>query len=241
MVFVLASVLLCGFLVGVADSDENKSIIQLGFPDRNTFNHWEKVTFPDKKRTEYRYDRETNTVCGKAENSASALAREYPVSVASYPVIQWEWKIDSVLENGNARRKEQDDYAARLYVNFERDGRLSWWERAKLSVFETFSGQEVPSRSINFIWANQLRKGEIVPSPYTEHARLFAFRSGNQYQGQWMQETVDITKAFQKGFDEELPPVQSVAIMVDADNTGGEARGCFRRIRLMKNRSRKEK
>lgn len=211
--------------------------VVLGFQDLNQWEQWKPVTFPGVKKTWYEFDTGTKAVCSRADSSASGFGHPFPGELEDYPVLTWEWKIDHVLPDGDARKKEGDDYPARVYVNFERTSRdWSWWERTKASTFETFYGTEIPGKTLNFIWANKLPVNDIVTSAYTRHARLIALQSGNEKAGTWQTQTVNIRDWYRKAFDDTPPPVQSVAIMTDSDNTNSTARACFRNITLSSGR-----
>lgn len=207
---------------------------QLGFASDTQWKQWRPVSFSDRAQTHYSFHPDTAAVCARAAGSASGLARKFPGKLTRYPRLRWEWKIERTLRGGDARKQAGDDYPARVYVNFERDGRLSYWERLKASAYETFYGGQIPGRSLNFIWANRLKEGEIVPSPYTEKARLVALRSGNRQAGSWQRETVNIEAAYTRAFPGETPPpVHSVAIMTDSDNTRETVGACYRNLQLL--------
>jgi hypothetical protein len=214
-------------------------VAPLGFADRQTWKQWRKITFPRTPETKYIFEEETQTVCTLAEASASAMAIEFPGTLEEYPLLSWEWQIEGVLEAGNAEKKEGDDYAARIYVNFERDNRLTWWEEARASLFESFYGQEIPGQTLAFIWANHMKKGEIISSPYTKHARMVILQNGNDRAGEWVQQEANILHWYHRAFGttEQPPPVHSIAIMTDSDNTGETARACFRNVVLKRDGS----
>jgi len=203
----------------------------LGFKE-NWRDTWDEITFPDKEPTRYTYDTTTESVCGRAEQSASAMAQSFPEEETPPTELTWEWRVDSVTEGGNAREKSGDDYAARVYVNFEVEGTLSYWDRLKLSTFESLYGQDIPSRSINFIWANRLDRGTILPSPYIEYSRLVVLQNRESTTDTWKRETVNLRKYYQKIFNEEYQPPHSVSIMTDSDDTQSLARGCYRKLKV---------
>jgi hypothetical protein len=206
----------------------------LGFENRQQWENWQHIDFPGREKTRYEYEPDEQMVCARAVSSASALAHEFPGELTDYPVLSWEWRIDQVLEKGNARFRAGDDYAGRVYVNFKRDNRLSRWERTRARLFEILYGQEIPGQTLNFIWANVLAIDEIVTSPYTEHARLVALQSGNPRAGEWVREEVNIPAYYRQAFNGEPPPVHSIAIMTDSDDTGETVQACYRNIKLSK-------
>lgn len=215
---------------GLASGDS----IVLGFESPDQYRRWEPVIFSGRDTTAYRYEPERRVVCGRAEASASGLALPWPDDrfLQDYPVVEWEWKIDGTVPGGNARTKDGDDYAARVYVNFRRNGSLGWWESAAVSVYERLYGTTVPGSSLNFIWANVLDPGSVVPSPYTDRARLVALESGDDRVGDWVRERVNVRDRYREAFSGEPPEPHSVAIMTDADNTASTVTGCYRRLVL---------
>lgn len=208
--------------------------IVLGFDSPQQYRRWEPVIFSDRDTTVYQYNDSLRAVCARASGSASALALPWPEdrSLEESPVLSWEWKIDGTVPGGDARRKEGDDYAGRVYVNFRRSGSFSWWERAAVSVYETVYGTSVPGSSLNFIWANVLERGSVVPSPYTDRARLVALQSGDDRAGNWVSERVNVRERYREAFTEEPPEPHSVAVMTDGDNTNSTVTACYRRLRL---------
>jgi hypothetical protein len=202
---------------------------RLGF-EENWRENWTEVTFPDKKPTTYTYDTATQSVCARANQSASAWVRSLSGRDTVPSKLRWEWRVDTVLSEGNALKKSGDDYAARVYVNFEAVESLSYWDRMKLKTFETIYGQDIPSRSVNFIWSNRLDRGTILPSPYTKYTRLVALRNHESPTGTWQRETVDLKKYYRRIFDEEYIRPHSVSIMTDTDDTESTVRGCYRNL-----------
>jgi hypothetical protein len=226
--FLMLACLFPGFQSAAAEP------IVLGFENREQWENWQEITFPGRANTRYEFDPDGLMACAEAVASASALFHEFPWELADYPILSWEWRIEHVLDKGDARARKGDDYAGRVYVNFEREERLGWWERARARMFELIYGQELPGQALNFIWANLLEIGEIVTSPYTEHARLVALQSGNQRAGEWVREEVNIPEQYRKAFAGVPPRVHSLAIMTDSDDTGETARACYRNITIKK-------
>jgi hypothetical protein len=165
---------------------------------------WEEKVF--KGRTEYRVVSEGTGHVLRAESrgAASGLIMEKEIDLEEFPILSWRWKVENILEKGDARRKEGDDYAARIYVIFPH------WFFPK-------------TRSINYIWANKLPQGEIVPNPFTSNAMMVAVESGEEKVGEWVAESRNVHADYRAIFGEDPPEAGAVAIMTDTDNTGGSA------------------
>lgn len=175
---------------------------------------WEEKVFEGK--TSYSVVREDSgrILCAKSEGSASGLILEKEIDLGKTPILAWRWRVDGVLEKGDARTRVGDDYAARVYVIFPH---WVFWK----------------TRSINYIWANKLPKGKMIPNSFTSNAMMIAVRSGPRKVGQWIEESRNVREDFKKVFGEDSPPVGAVAIMTDADNTGGSVSACYDNIRFI--------
>ncbi len=143
-----------------------------------------------------------------SSGSASGLIKEYSYSAKDYPLLTWRWKVSRTLTRGNARSKEGDDYAARVYVIFPH------WLKPL-------------TRSINYIWANQLAVGESVPNTFFSRAIMVAVESGDEKVGQWLVETRNVLEDYRRLFGEDPPMVGGIAIMTDTDNTGEQAQAWY--------------
>jgi len=54
----------------------------------------------------------------ESHGAASGLILEKEIDLKEFPILSWRWKVENILAKGDARRKEGDDYAARVYVIF---------------------------------------------------------------------------------------------------------------------------
>lgn len=231
LVILLLSLNLYGIGSTSAIASDTDSI-KLGFSAGDLGDTWKVVEFPDLKPTRYSYRADSEAICARAVSSAAGLARDFPDSDENRATLSWEWRIDSRVEEGNAREKSGDDYAGRVYVNYRSSRGLSYWERFKLSTFETFYGQDIPRRSINFIWANVLEPGTIADSPYTDRVKLVSLRDREAPTGTWVEESVNLKQYFERIYDSQYDAPQSLAIMTDTDNTEDTVTTCYRNIRL---------
>jgi len=197
---------------------------------------WEPMTFSGIDRhTGYTLIEENGRTVIKADSqdAASGLIRFLRVDPADFPVIQWQWKIDHVLEKGDAGTRQGDDYAARIYVAFAFDpDQASWWERARQKSAAMLSGKEVPGSALNYIWANKTPKNKILPNPYVSESMMVAVQSGNRHAGGWMTETRNIVEDYRQAFNRNPPEIIGIGIMTDTDDTGEETIGYYGDILL---------
>lgn len=187
---------------------------------------WKKLTFPKIDReTDYRViDYSGNFVLkAMSSNSASGVVKKVKIDLKEFPILSWRWKVEDVLEGGNARLKSGDDYPARIYITFKYEpSKVPFWERVLYKLIKLIYG-EVPSSAINYIWANKLDHGAMVDNPYTDKVVMFAVESGGANKGKWMSESRNLYEDYLQAFGKEPTLVTTIAVMTDTDNTGETA------------------
>lgn len=95
-------------------------------------------------------------------------------------MIEWRWKIDSVLLKGNIEKKSGDGYPVRVNITFDYDKRnLGFIARLKYALVKSFTSYRIPLRAINYIWANNAAPGTIASNPFTEYVQMVVVESGN--------------------------------------------------------------
>ncbi len=174
---------------------------------------WKEERFHGQTRYEIVSDGAGRVLRAESEESASGLVFKKSYRLENFPVLSWRWKVDHVLSRGDARSREGDDYAARLYVVFPH------WFPPK-------------TRSINYIWANRLPRERFLPNPYFGNAVMLAVQSGGEGVGSWRQERRNVLEDYRAIFGEEPPKVGAIAIMTDTDNTKESARAYYDDIRI---------
>ncbi len=153
--------------------------------------------------------------------AASGLYRTVDLAATDYPVLSWRWKVENVLAKGDERRKEGDDYAARIYVAFRYDAEAATlWERTWYGAYRLIYGEYPPKAAINYIWANRLPKGAAIDNAFTDRAKMIAVRSGPEEIGRWLSEERNVYEDYRRLFGHEPPRIAGVAVMTDTDNTG---------------------
>ena len=197
---------------------------------------WEVLKFPNiDHMTEYRLvqDDGEQVVMASTDGGASGLIARIRVEPEQQLILRWRWKISSVYENGDARSKKGDDYPARIYVAFEFEAdKAGFFERAKRKAAALVFREELPGNALNYIWANKLEKGALVPNPFTDTTMMLAVESGNAKAGQWVTAERDIVADYREAFGAEPPSIVGIAIMSDSDNTGESASAWYGDVSL---------
>ena len=202
---------------------------------------WKPLAFKKiEKHTTYTLVKDDDKVAIKAvaKASASGLTREIKIDPKEYPIVQWRWKVTNILKKGNVKRKDGDDYPARIYITFKYDpSKLSLAEKAKYETIKVLYGQYPPLGAINYIWESKVPLGTIVPNPYTYRVKMIVVESGEAKLNQWVNEERNLYEDYKKAFGEEPPIISGVAIMTDTDNTGESATAYYGDILFKKSGS----
>ncbi|UCZ56985.1 DUF3047 domain-containing protein [Desulfurispirillum indicum] len=204
------------FLLGTAAFGASSIPLPFGNMQDGISPQWQIQEFRGTSPTHYELVEEEGTLVLQANsrNQASGLVHEVDIDLATYPILQWRWKVENIIPDGNALTKAGDDYAARVYVVFPH------WFRPN-------------TKSINYIWANHLPQGQVVPNPFFSNARMVAVQSGNQHAGTWITQCRNVYQDYREIFGSIPPKAGAIALMTDTDNTGSQARAWYADIRLL--------
>lgn len=183
---------------------------------------WKPLTFKKvPKQTHYAVvkDGETTVIKAVSDGSASGLTKEVTIDPRDYPIVRWRWKVENVLKNSDVRRKDGDDYPARLYITFRYDPeKVSFSKKLKYKAGRALFG-DIPIAALNYIWETTTPVGTIIENAYTDFAQMIVVESGSRKVGQWVTEERNIYEDYKRAFGEEPPLINGVAIMSDTDNT----------------------
>ena len=184
---------------------------------------WKPLTFHKiDEHTEYSLVDDDGTVVLKAvsHGSSSGLTREMTIDPKQYPIVEWRWKIENVLQRGDVATKEEDDYPARLYITFAYDeSKIDFWDQAQYELARLLHGQYPPTGAITYIWESRSPVGTMVPNPYTDRVHMIVIESGADKAGQWVAESRNVYEDYQNAFGNDPPDISGVAVMTDTDNT----------------------
>lgn len=219
---------LCLVLLAGTIQAESPSTVHVGTFSRATEggpypDSWKPLTFHKiDEHTEYSLVEDDGIVVLKAvsRGSSSGLTREVTIDPKLYPIVEWRWKIENVLQKGDVTTKEGDDYPARLYITFAYDeSKIDFLDQARYELARLLHGQYPPTGAINYIWESRSPIGTLVPNPYTDRVKMIVLESGEAKAGQWVVESRNLHEDYQKAFGDDPPMISGVAVMTDTDNT----------------------
>ena len=169
----------------------------------------------------------------RADNAAASLRYKLDVDPAASGQLRWRWKTEHVLDTADLSTKAGDDYAARLYVFFDRKpGQMSFGERVAYKLGRARYGDQIPAAALCYVWDNKQPVGSIRDNAYTGFVKMIVATSGKARQGQWVTLQRDVAADYKRAFGTAPPRITGIAIAVDTDNTGESTISYFGDIRF---------
>ena len=190
-------------------------VIELGSFSSSGLSGWSEKSF--QGTTDYRIVEEEGrkVLLARSDNSASGLVFDTSFDPQEFPILSWRWKVSDTIRKGDSRSKSGDDYAARVYVVFPH------WFFPK-------------TKTLNYIWANQLPKNSSQLSVYTSNDMMIAVESGSAKAGEWVTVQRNLLDDYRQAFGEEPKKVGAIAIMTDTDNTGETVEAWYGDIKALR-------
>ena len=234
----LAALLLAGALPAVrAQSQALPPLLQA---DGAIHPGWRFVGFP-KQHSDLPPTRfEPGTVDGQGAVQVRTAA-SYGTLVHATPQggpgrLQWRWRLDQPLTDGKAapdlNTKAGDDAALKICALFDHPlDRVPFVERTVLRIARGVSGEPLPAATVCYVWDTAHPAGRQGANPYTRRVRYISLRGSETPNRQWVTEQRDLARDFATLFADELPagaaapPVRSVLIGADSDNTASRSSG----------------
>lgn len=201
---------------------------------------WRFVGFP-KKHADLPPTRfEPGTVDGQPAlqvvTAASYGTLVHDLNDAPPARLQWRWRLDQPLTGGTSApdltTKAGDDAALKVCAMFDHPlDRVPFVERTVLRIARSISGQDLPAATVCYVWDSAHAAGRQGANPYTRRVRYISLRGNDAPTRQWVAESRDLAQDFASLFADELPsgsavpPLRTVLIGADSDNTASRSSG----------------
>jgi hypothetical protein len=193
-------------------ADESARVLLLSDADKSLA-AWEEKAFMGRTTYELLQQDGNTFLRARSSGTASGLYRKQKVDLQDYPYLNWRWKINRRLAGLDETSKTGDDYAARIYV-IVKDGLLFW-----------------KTRAICYVWSANMQKGSVWDNAYAgESVKMVAVRSSGDELEKWYEEKRNVFRDFARLFGVDVSEIDSIAVMVDTDNSQQEATGYYANI-----------
>jgi len=160
----------------------------------------------------------------KSIGSASGVLKRLEIDLKKFPVLVWRWKINRAVGMAIETRKVRNDAAARIRVIFgKRQPKPVKGPPEILKFFKSFGiqpgGKEPRGFKIDYIWGNNLLRGDVIDYPGSKNHKMVVVESGNERANQWVWEKRNLIEDFQEFFRSSPPALIGIMVLTDTDQT----------------------
>ena len=185
---------------------------------------WEVLLLGSSKTpTDYKFVDDAGVVVlgAHAEAAASGLNHKVKFDIKSAPIIQFRWKVKSLIDGADNRVASKEDSPVRIVLGFEGDkAKLTFGEKTASLLAKGATGKELPYAQLMYVWANSYPVGTVIPNPHTRRIQMIVAVSGPAEVGKWVTLSRNVADDFKKAFGEEPGLLTDVGVLTDTDNTG---------------------
>jgi hypothetical protein len=142
----------------------------------------------------------------RSERTSFALHRDVVVELRELPYLSWSWKVAKLPAGGDVREAARDDQAAQVYVIFPR------WPSPRTS-----------SDVIGYVWDSRAPVGTRLKHPRAGNVGIVVVESGPGRLNEWRTYERNVAADYAALFGRQPSRVGKVAVMVDTNDTRGEA------------------
>jgi hypothetical protein len=146
----------------------------------------------------------------RSARTSFALHRDVVLDVRQYSMLAWSWKVTRLPASGDVRDPARDDQAAQVYV-----------------IFPRWPSPPTASDVIGYVWDSQAPVGTTLRHPRAPNVRIIVVESGKARLDTWQRQVRNVAQDYQALFGRQPPRVGKVALMIDTNDTRGEAEALF--------------
>jgi hypothetical protein len=160
----------------------------------------------------------------EARRSFGNLVHDLPAGTRA-GMLAWRARIEKPTVGADLTRRSGEDTALRVCASFEMPpARVPFFERQLLRLAQARSDEHLPTALLCYVADAALPVGTLVVSPYSRRMRSIVV--AHAAVDQWVTEQHHLGADFLRAFGDEsssVPPLQTILIGADADNTGSHS------------------
>ena len=144
------------------------------------------------------------------ERASFAMHRDVVVELREFPYLSWSWKVTKLPAGGDVRDAARDDQAAQVYV-----------------IFPRWPSPRTTSDVLGYVWDSRAPVGTRLTHPRADNVRIIVVESGAAELNQWRSYERNVAADYAALFGRQPARVGKLAVMVDSNDTRGEAEALF--------------
>lgn len=175
-------------------------------------------------------------VRAKSSAAASMWTRHVEFDLAEFPFVEWTWRVNRPVEGEDLDRKGGNDCSARILFGFKGDwSKANFFEQQAVAKEVAKTGYEPPGKLLVYVFSLGKEPEAVIPDPHLgDRARILVASSGGNGLGKWRTVRRNLAEDYRRAFGSDPPPVVSVALMTDTDDTHSTAEADYGKIILRK-------
>jgi hypothetical protein len=146
----------------------------------------------------------------RSERASFAMHRDVVVELREFPYLSWTWKVTKLPAGGDVREAARDDQAAQVYV-----------------IFPRWPSPRTASDVLGYVWDSRTPVGTRLKNPRADNVRIIVVESGPARLREWRAYERNVAADYAALFGRQPPRVGKLALMVDSNDTRGEAEALF--------------
>jgi len=160
----------------------------------------------------------------KSLGSASGVLQRLEIDLKKFPVLVWRWKINRTVGMAIESRKDRNDSVARVRVIFGKAApKPLKGPPEMLKFFKSLGiqpgGKEPRGFKLDYIWGNNVLKGDVIDYPGSKNHKMVVVENGNKRVCRWVWEKRNLIEDFQKFFRRSPPTLIGIVVLTDTDQT----------------------
>ncbi len=160
-------------------------------------------------------DQEGQALRLRSNSSSFSIGKKLDIDPKESPLLEWQWKVTELPQEGDFRDSARNDQAAQLLVVFH-------WATFKKQV-------------IAYIWDSTAPKETTRDDPSSSYVPFLAIKtvvvgSGDAERGRWITETRNVVEDYKKLFGAEPNKVRGIRIRFNSQHTKSNAEALWRYV-----------
>ncbi len=195
-----------------------KPVKTFSFLKEDSLAEWEEKIF--KGKVVYKIEKENGLSYVRASSSNAASALYYRINMDAKnrrPMMRWKWRVEKFPAKKmpeTLEGKDEDDFAARVYVIFPAMFITNW-------------------KVLEYIWTETIPSGTTGTSHYSKNIKLIVLQQGPDKDKKWASEERDIYSDYVKLFGRAPEHnVGAIAFMTNTEHTGASADAVYDDIEI---------
>lgn len=181
---------------------------------------WTLKEFTGRATVELVRDEGSVAVRLRSVHTSFVLYRDVIADLRTCPVLAWRWKVVKLPAAGDVRAAATDDEAAQVYV-----------------VFPRWPAPLENSEVIGYVWDSRAPVGTQLASWKAPNVRIIVVESGTARLDAWQRQERNVAEDYRALFGRPPPRVGQVGLMIDTNDTRGDAEALFAGLAFEKPRA----